>query len=222
MSTEELDVTNKVTALDQKAMAIKVVDKDTYISAGEQLKVIKGLRKEIELTFDPITKKAHATWKEAIAQRKKHDDPLTVAEKHIKSQMGAFIDAEEKRRKEEEAAMLAASQSDNEDERIETATKLEEAGQTEAAEAVLNQEPAALPPAPESDLKIAGISHCDKWSAQVVDLKSLVEAVAVGKAPSKAVIADEKWLNKQAAQLQKEMQYPGVVVKSEKIIASGS
>ena len=47
----------------------------------------KDLRAKIAETFDPIISKAHAAHKEAVGQKKKHDDPLEQAQRIIKGKM---------------------------------------------------------------------------------------------------------------------------------------
>jgi hypothetical protein len=65
--------------------------------------VIKALKKEMDDTFDGIIAKAHAAHKEAVAQKKRHYEPLEAAERQIKQKMGVYLDEQDRLRREEEA-----------------------------------------------------------------------------------------------------------------------
>lgn len=216
-------ITHDVDAIDKNALNFRVTDKDSYEDAGLLLVRIKGLRKEVADTFDPIVKKAHNTHKEALAQKKRHDDPLNKAEKHYKNEIGTFKEKAEQERRAREAELLAAAQKEDEERRLKEAADLEAAGQQDAAEAVLN-EPSVVSVQTETgdDLKLDGISTRDKWSAEVVNFDELVKAVALGKAPLNVIQADMTVLNGLARQLKDSLQYPGVRVVKETVVAAGS
>lgn len=59
------------------------------------LREIKALRKEIEETFDPMQRAAHAAWQEVLRQRHKIEDPLEEAEERAKKLFGAYEAHEE-------------------------------------------------------------------------------------------------------------------------------
>src|SRR3990172_2943408 len=88
-ATERLSRT--VASWHDRAHALVVQDQASYEGAAVLLREIKSLRGEIELTFGPITAKARAAWKESLAQRKRHEAPLEIAEGTIKRAMATFI-----------------------------------------------------------------------------------------------------------------------------------
>lgn len=205
-----------------KAQAVTVVDTGSYQIAANLLLDIKGLRTEIESTFGPIVQKAHAAHKEAVAQRKKHEEPLQTAEKLIKGRMGTWQRAEEQRQREEAARLAAEAQRRDEEVRLREAEQLEADGETEAAERVLDEPaPAPPPPPPTRVPEVKGISGRDVWKYEVTDLMALVKAVAARDVPLAAVEASAKVLGQQARSLQGEMKWPGVRVWSERSIAAG-
>lgn len=112
----------QVQALVTQAKEIRIVNQTTYDKAVDFLKTIKGLRGEIEKTFRPIVEKAHATWKESLAQLNRHDTPLAIAEGELKNSILAF----DRRKKEEEAARQR---------QIEEAARLKARQEAEKAEA---------------------------------------------------------------------------------------
>src|SRR5690348_1541007 len=58
------EVTQQALTWPDRARALKVSTSESYIEAGELLKGIKALRKEVDATFDPIIGKAHEAHKE--------------------------------------------------------------------------------------------------------------------------------------------------------------
>lgn len=134
-----------------RAKGLIVYDNATLIAANEFIKTIKALRKEVAESYDPIIEKARRTRDEALAQKKKYDEPLKEAEQITKlniasyneEQEGIRREAEEKARKEEEGRQK------KEEEALEKARKLEEAGKPEEAKAVIEDIPLpAMPPEP--------------------------------------------------------------------------
>ena len=72
MNVQELE--SQALSVPERAKLIKITTAAEYIVAGELLKTVKGLRAEIDATFDPIISKAHDAHKEALAQKRKVDD----------------------------------------------------------------------------------------------------------------------------------------------------
>lgn len=205
-----------------KAQAVTVVDAGSYQVAADLLLDIKGLRTEIDATFGPIVQKAHAAHKEAVAQRKKHEQPLQEAEKLIKSRMGTWQRAEEQRQREEAARLAAEARRRDEEARLREAEALEEAGEVEAAERVLDEPAPAPPPPPPTRVPvIKGVSGRDIWKFEVTDFPALVRAAAAGTVPMAALEPSTKFLGQQARSLMGEMKYDGVRVWSERSIAAG-
>jgi len=224
-TTQVGDVQQLTAAVDSwpvQAQAVQVVDAASYQRAADLLLEIKGLRAEIEATFGPIVRKAHEAHKEAVGQRKRHEEPLQTAERLIKARMGSWQQEEERRRREEEARLAAEARRRDEEARLAEAAALEEAGEAEAAERVL-EEPAATPPppAPSRVPKVKGVASREIWKAEVTNLMELVKAVAAGQVPLAALQVNEKVLGQQARSLKRELHWPGVRVWSEQSIAAG-
>ena len=226
IDTTEIDeiqhLTTTVETWPVKAQAVTVVDTGSYQIAANLLLDIKGLRAEIKATFGPIVEKANAAHKEAVAQRKKHEEPLKEAEGLIKARMGTWQRAEELRARVEAARQAAEAQRLDEEARLREAEALERAGETEAAERVIDEPPPAPPPPPPTRVpKVSGISGRDVWHAEVTNLMELVQAVAAGKVPLAAVEPSTKVIGQQARSLKSEMKWPGVRVWSDRTIAAG-
>ena len=207
----------------EQATGLTITDKISFDSAKELLLSIKDLRKQIDDTFSPIIDKAHQAHKEALAQKKKVENPLIEAEGIIKPRMASFLQEEERKRKAEEDRLRLEAQKAEEERRIAEAIQAEAEGDIEEAAAILDEEPAYIPPpiVPRTVSTGGGIAMRENWLCRVENLMALVKAVAEGKAPLAAVNANVVFLGQQARSLRSEMQYPGVVVYSEKTIAAG-
>jgi len=226
-ATERLSRT--VASWHDRAHALVVQDQASYEGAAVLLREIKSLRGEIELTFGPITAKARAAWKESLAQRKRHEAPLEIAEGTIKRAMATFIQVEERRvrdeaarlereAREEDARRRAEERAAEETTRLAEAEALEAAGMGHEALAVLAApmpEPDPIPPPPPPPPTIArptasGISTPTTWHAEVTDLRELVLAIAAGKAPLTLVEASATALGQYARATKGSVSVPGV------------
>ena len=213
----------KALTVKDQASALTISDKATYEKAAELLLSIKDLRKEIDATFKPIREKAHAAWKETIAQQSRVETPLIEAEAIIKPRMSAFLQEEERKRKAEEDRLRILAEKAEEERRLAEAIQAEEDGDTEEAFAILDEVPAYIPPpiVPKTVSTGGGIQLRESWSFRVENLSALVKAVAAGTVPLGAIQANTVFLGQQARSMKGELRYPGVVVWSEKNIAAG-
>lgn len=76
-------------------------------------------------------------------------------------------------------------------------------------------------PAVAAPAKVTGIAGRVTYSAEVVDLMALIQAVAAGKAPIQAIAADEKFLGAQARAFKSPGDlYPGVMCRAERGISA--
>src|SRR5262245_15698153 len=98
MSTaQELEI--RTLSVPDRAKCLTIETNDQFVEAGELLKTIKGLRAEIDATFDPIISKAHSAHKEALEQKRKVDAPLVQAETILKPRIAHYLDEQERIRK---------------------------------------------------------------------------------------------------------------------------
>src|SRR5688572_2580422 len=209
MSTQELET--RALSVPDRAKGLAIVTAEDFMNAGELLRTIKGLRAEIDGTFDPIISKAHAAHKEAIEQKRKVDAPLVEAENILKPRISAYLTEQERLRREEELRMQKAAQEEEERQRLESAVILDDIGETDSANALLEERVVAPPVVlPRQVPKVSGIAMRQTWSAQVVSLMELVKAVAAGKVPIMALQANTTFLNQQARSMKSALNYPGV------------
>lgn len=181
---EPNEVETKALSVIDKARAVKIVDAETYTGAGMLWKSIKDMMKEVADTFDPIIEKAHASHKEALAQKAKYYAPLESAYKSVKALMSSYDQAqealrlaeqrrlEEEARKAEEERLLQEAILAEEEAKRNGATK-EEAAQEAAA---IIEAPAYVPPIvlQKSTPKLAGGPVFQKrWDFEVIDVSKI-------------------------------------------------
>ncbi len=169
-AVQEQPVETEALEIVEQARAITINTDEDYQGAGEFLRTgIKAVRAKIAATFDPIIKAAHTAHKEAIGQRKIIEDPVKEAERIVKAAMGAYHHAQQAERRRIEEAQLKAAREVAEAEQLERAVKLEEAGWSAEAEAVVSQ-PVAPVIVPQAEApKAAGVSVRTKQCFRVTD-----------------------------------------------------
>lgn len=210
---DTVEIETKTDLTIQKAEALQIQNEDAYRAASEMLLGIKDLLKEIKGTFEPIKTKAHAAWKEVVAQQQKHEEPLLKAETILKSKMGTYYQEQERLRLEEEARLREIARKKEEEERLALAIQAEREGCKEEAEAIL-EEPVFIPPviAPSITPKVSGIAPRKSWDFEIVNPKLV---------PDQYKIVDTKVIAGVVRSLGERTQIPGVKVFQTMSIAAG-
>lgn len=207
--------------LQERALALVVTDAPSFERAGVFLRTVKEYLKRVGEVFDPIVKKAHDTWKEALAQKQKLEAPALDAERALKWTRAAW-DEKQRQLIRDAEAVAARERTRLEDEaKLQAALDAEARGDGEGATRILD---ASAPPTPiivptvvmPSRPKSDGSSFRTYYRAKVTDLNALVQAVAKGQAPLAYLQANETALNGAARALKEELKVPGVRVISER------
>ena len=214
-------LTHESASLVAQAQSYECRTPKVYERAGSFLKDLKALKQEIKETFGPMKRKTDAAHKEVVAQEKTLLAPIEAAERTVKGQMSAYLQRCEQERRALQAKAEAEARKEEEDRRLEAAAALEAEGHQEEAERVLSEPEVEAPPPPvPGPPKVAGVSHRDKWTAEVTDFAALVRSVAAGGAPIAVLTIDQASLNKLAETHKQGLEIPGVKVRCEKIIAA--
>lgn len=208
-----------------KAIVFTIKTQQDYDSAAIFIRGVKGLKKKVEETFRPIVTKAHAAWKEAKDKENKHLQPLQEAEQIVKKCSLAWYEEQEAERLKNERIereKADAIERKRKAELNQQADNWEAKGNTQKADerrAAADQ--VFIPPAPVMPTvkKAEGQAIKENWKAEVTDLKSLVLAVAQGRAPLNFLQADIVVINKQAKATKDSMNFDGVKFYAEKIMA---
>ena len=171
---QEVDKANSLAAIEIKTQ----ID---YEKASAISKGLRELKKTISDAFDPIIKKAHGAWKEAIAQKDKYFEPVESAQKIVDGKVTTYLLECEKKRREAElkAQQEAEEKARKEREKLEAkAAKQEAKGNGEVAEALKEQAaqvevivPTVAPVVNHAN----GQSLRKRWYARVIDFKVLAD-----------------------------------------------
>jgi len=206
------EIEKKAGVLLEKAYDFVIQTGPEYESAGEFLKTIKKLQKEIDSTFDPIVSSAHSTWKEALSAKKKHSEPLALAEKVVKEKAGDYLATEEKRRQEEEARLRVEAEKKAKEEQLARAVEAEDMGATEEDVQEVLQEHIPIAPivVQKSVPKVQGISQRSSWKFRVTNKKAL---------PEEYKMANEKTIGAVVRSQEGETRIPGIEIWEEKGLA---
>jgi hypothetical protein len=202
------EIQQKASGIAERAAAHVVTDQESYDVATNTLKGLKVMMKEIESTFDPIASKAHSAWKEVLAQKKRHLDPLETADKILRRKAADWFAIEDGKRKAEERRLEAEARKKAEDEVLARAQFLQDAGLKDVAANVMEQPLRVAPvipvaPAPEKN----GMGMREVWSFEIVD-----EALL----PREFLMPDESHIRKTVNANKGATNIPGVKVTSRK------
>lgn len=192
---------------------ISISNNDEYAAAADQLSRIKAASKSIEEQRKALTKPIDDEKKRVMDYVNPFTSALAKVENAYKVALIAYDDDQAKKRQLEEARIAEANRKEQEKLKA-RAEKAEEGGKVEKAEALREQAATTVfavpaPPPTAAPLKVAGLSSRKVYTAEVINLKELVAAVAAGTVSIKAIQADNTFLNSMAAALKEEYAFPG-------------
>lgn len=193
-----------------QARQIKVVDADSYRRAGEVIVYIKALRKKITDTFKPIKQKIDEAKREVLAQERAADLPLMEAENYLSPQIIAFDREQERLRREEENRLREEARKAEEERRMQEALDAEAQGETETADAIINE--TYVPPVvvAKSIPKVQGMSIRENWTFRIVN-QALI--------PREYLKVDEVKIGGVVRSLKDQCRIPGIEVYKESTVA---
>jgi len=219
---QQKEIENQALALKAEADGFQIVSQEDYNLANDFGKRIKQSMKTIDEYCDPVIDAAHKAHKAACDQKKALYAPFEAAKKIVDAKQIEWYRkeqaraAEELRKSEEEARRKA------EEEALANAQALQDAGMTQAAEAVLDTPVVIQKITVAEPIKAGGESFRETWGSEVVDLMALVKAVAAGTQPLAYLEPNTTALNSAARMFKGTVQIPGVKITSETIIARRS
>lgn len=219
IETRERETVEKALSIKEQADAIVVTDQASYDAANAINKAAYDEKKAFHVWFDPIDEASKKSRQAVIAQGKKIDEPLDYVIKATGRKAAEWIRSEQARIAEEKRKAEEIARKEAEEAQIAAAEKLQAEGMTAAAEAVISA-PVVTPKIEVSQPeKAEGVSYRENFSAEVVDLMTLVKAVAAGTAPICYLQADSVALNGWARSTKGTASIPGVKVVSNMIQA---
>jgi len=205
----------------ETARTYKVSSPEMALAAGEDLKQVKALAREIEEKRTAITSPINRALKEINALFKPAQEWLAEAERLLKSALLGF--QAEQDRIAQEAQAKADEEARKERERLEhQAAKAEAKGKIEKAEGFREQAQAQTAPIISSAApKLSGIATRETWKAEIIDKMAFVRHVVTARPDLIALILiDQTGLNAQARSLKDALDLPGVKAVKETILAA--
>jgi hypothetical protein len=209
--------TETALAVIDAANSLMIVTVDDYRTAQGLMKTVKDRIKELTETRMEQTRPLDEAKKKIIEFFSTPLEKLERAKSYLNRVMVDFTEEQDRKRREEERRLQEEARKRAEEEALAAALEAEAAGDSEEAEQII-QEPVYVPPVKVvSEIPKSKDSHIrETWSAEVVDLKLLVKAIAEGKAPLQAVAPDMTFLNGQARSYRGALNIPGVRAVSRK------
>ncbi len=162
------EVVQEVNLIGAQVLALRVINNETYLQAGEIFNAIRAMEKKIEAFFEPLCKKADEAHKALTSAKREELAKLKPLKDHINSQQTLYnIEQEGIRRKKEEILRQEALKRE-EEERLQAALQAEKEGNKAEAEAIL-EEPVFIPvPIVEKTVpKVAGQTMTTIWKWRI-------------------------------------------------------
>ncbi len=227
METIEAISTEVMTIPDQAKMIV-IRDQMSMTRGNEFFLVIKGLRRKIADTMDPIISAAFLTHKTAVGKKKELEAPLILAENWINGQMTAYkLEQDRIRREEEDRLRQEAIRAEmerrkkEEERRLAEAAALEAAGAKEEAAQVMEEiiqeteAPVIVSPPPPimPKVEVKGAALRETWTFEVIN-ETLI--------PRQYLVADMVKIGGIVRALKDKANIPGIrVYSTSKMAATG-
>lgn len=173
----KMDLEEKALSFPDRARQLTINTPDDYLAAGEFIKTVDALGKEIEASFNPQIDSAHRLHKSLIAERDRHLKPLKEAKATTKGLMIGWDKAQEEKRRQEEARLREEARKREEEAKLQAALEAEANGQQEEAAAILEEEVYVPPVILEKETpKVAGVVFRTVWKFRITDEQKLPRA----------------------------------------------
>jgi hypothetical protein len=210
---EDAELREEIAPVVKRAQELEVVDKSSHGVALQAYSTVNAMTRKVKDLFAEPKTAANAAHKAVCAAEKKLLAPLQEAKRLINGKCSDY-EQEQKRQAEERRRKLEAeARKQRDDEIIDRASALEEAGdhagaQVELANVILEPDP-VVSVQPEV-AKVEGLSSQTRWKAEVWDAVSLVKYVAENPTWIGVLMPNMPELNRLARSMRENMNIPGV------------
>lgn len=188
--------------IEGQALAIRVIDAETYAQAGEIFNLIIAWEKKTKERWDPLCRKADEAHKALTAERAKELAKVKPLKEYINKEQTTWNLEQERKRKEKEEQLRIETLKREEEERLKAALQAEAEGNKAEAEAIL-EEPVFVPtPIVEKTVpKVAGQTMTTTWRWRILDERLI---------PREYLIVDEMKINGVVRALHGKTNIPGI------------
>jgi hypothetical protein len=204
------ELTGAIVPVMERAGAIVVSDAGSFETAGNTVKELTALEKQIKAFWEDDVSSALKLHRSLVAKRDSMLGPVGDQKKALTNGMKAWSDEQERIRREAQAKAEAEARRMAEEAALARAVALEASGNKKEAEAVM-EAPVVADPVYVENVTPTGFGQFTRktWSAEVVDIMALVKAVANGKAPIKAIEPNMTVLNQMARSMKETFAVEG-------------
>jgi len=197
--------------LSAQVSRVDITSNEVFASAGDLMKIINSQLKTHEAARTALVKPLNDHVKFINDQFRPHTAALTGAKTDLKVKMDEWARKEAARVAEEEAA----ARREAEERAMRVAQAAEAAGESDLADEILDR--AADEPQKRTNVVARGSlgsssSFRKTWDFEVEDIKTLCRAVADGKLPVEAVMANETFIRNEVRTWKGDTAIPGVRV----------
>lgn len=180
-------------------------------TATQYGRLLQTAAKETETFFKGVKSQIDDIKKPILQAEKDDTGPYNTEKARLGGLLTAYQAVERRKREEEERVAREKAQAQAEEDAIQRALDLAAAGESEAADAVLEEEVIAAPVViPVSAPKPTGSVARKNYTIEVTDLKVLVAAVVAGQVPLMAISANEAFIAGLAKTMKEAFSMPGV------------
>jgi len=211
IASRERDITleDKVLSYPDRARRLTIDTPGDYTAAGEFVKVVDGLVKEVEGTFRPLIDEAHRHHKSLIAEMNRHLTPLQTAKTMARTLMVSWDRKQAEIARQREIELTRMAREVETEAKIQEALAAEAAGHQEEAQAILEEEVYVPPIIVQKDVpKVAGVVFKTIWKFRVVD---------PGSIPREYLTPDLVKIGQVVRALRGSSQIPGVEAYEERV-----
>lgn len=212
------DVQPEANSLLAEVQALALVTQADADKAGTLCNSLKKFLKKIDARFEEILVPQRAAIEKTREMKREATAPVERVIDELTSRLRLWIDEQAKAAAAEAARAAEIARKAEEERVLSEAVALESAGEPHLAEILLDGPTEALAPVvamPMVRPTVAGLSRRTYYSAKVKSLSALVKAVAEGKAPLQALVANQSFLNSQARAFKSGFSMPGVELVAE-------
>lgn len=201
----------------EAAKAITVVDQQTAEQATEYGRLLQASTKVVEEYFKPI-KKAIDELKKPVLEAEHADlDAINAQKLRLGIETTKYNAEREKIRQAAEQVAREAAEKQQREEALERAIELEQAGEAEQAEAVLEEVQHAPIVAFQATAapRVRGQVTTTTYKCEVLDERKLIEAALKDRTLLAAIKIDTAWLDSKARLEKDAFSVPGCKLKKE-------
>lgn len=202
----------------EAAKLIKVVDHETWEEATRLGRLLHASSTEVAKFYKPIKVQIDAMKAPVLAAENEDNAAIEEQKKQVGEQITAFNVKQRKIREEEERVAREAAEKQQREDALQRAIELEQAGEMEQSEAVLEEVQHAPAVVIQSSAPPKATGQVGKltYSMEVLDERKLLEAVLANRTLLPAISVNVGWLNRKAGLEKEGFSVPGCkLVKKE-------